>query len=1085
MQIQPLEDLRPDFRSVVLLLNTSPRVAYSLAAVWHENAGRGGLAIGSKGGGRALDTPLTYAKITAPSAGTTVKRARLLERLDRAHERRLTWISGPAGCGKTTLVADYVQQKKARCLWYQVDHGDGDPAAMFHFLHLAVQTATTRSRKVPPPEFAPAFLPGLEVFARRFFRDLFAQLPSPLLIVFDNVQDAPPDSAFYDVLREGLFELPPGSHAILISRSEPHATFSGLLAKREMALIGWEDLRFTTTEVEQLFGLFGQKARFRDRAQNILSVTQGWVAGIVLMTAVADEMDFSRPIPKDAPVQTLFDYFATEVLRKVDAAVRSFLLHTAFLPEMTVLQAEEVTGNLDAGNILAALSRENFFTSRQSSRQPIYRYHPLFRAFLQNCAEASLSAEHLKTLRGKTASLLELVGQVEAACELFIAIEDWQSLSRMVCSQAPILMAKARIKTLAGWVGAIPEELKDRSPDLLYWDGMTRVGFDLEQSLCRLERSFTLCRERNDANGEYIAWSGMVDAIVAAWVDFRPFDQCISEFRALQGRHLCFPSKEIEARALSNIVFAIAHRRICDPILPNFVYRLSEVIQEPLDLTLRVSAGASLVVCLSGWCNFAKAQMILETIRPNSRRECPPQVWILFQVANMLFCWLTASFGDCRRAEKEAIDTIRDTGAWGMELLVLNQALSCALSDNDRNRARELLSRLSAILNTGGPLSKLQQSHPLRWMYHYYFAWNDLLEGKLSVAREHGEWSLNYAERMGELFVLLSRVAAANVAIEMGDVQWAEIQLAAIAEIDRENTFILLHVTKLFVEADLAHRTGNSDKCLATLHEAFALARTYSLKNTEFWLPKQMADLSVLALEAEIEVDYVRSLVRERNLRPETAPRHVEAWPWPLAVQTLGNFVVSRNGEQLSFRGKAQRKPMDLLKALIALGGRGVSIARLQDALWPDADGDAAERAFDITLHRLRKLLQVEGVLDRSESRLSLSAHLCWVDVWALNDLIEMALTAIGASPTPGSAVDIDAIGAKILRLDQGAFLEHLSDEPWASYSRYQISKRLGGFYRDFGRYWERQGQPDRASEFYQRGLDAEARYVEASLRYL
>lgn len=1023
-----------------------------------------------------MDTSLSFAKITSPSIGTTVERSRLLADLDRASDRKLTWICGPGGCGKTTLIADYVQKKRARCLWYHVDRGDGDPATLFHFLRLAGLKTTRRSRKFFPPEFAPEFMPGLEVFARRFFRDLFAQLGPTCTVVFDNVQEAPVDSAFYHVLREGLSELPSGYHALLVSRSEPPPNFSGFLAKREMSLIDGEALRFTEAEVIELLQLFGQEARFQDQMQNVLSVTQGWAAGIILMTAVSDQVDLTSLKPDDGPVQNLFGYFATEVFLKADAAEQSFLIRSAFLPEMTVPLAQDIADNPNAEIILARLCRENFFTTRRSGRQPIYQYHPLFRAFLQNRAEALLSSGSLKALRAKAAMLLEAAGQVEAASELLIAMEDWPNLSRLIRVHAPKLMAEARLQTLAGWVGAVPDAVKDQAPDLLYWDGTTRIGFDCEQARSRLERSFALFQAQEDANGQYLALAAMVDAILTTWIDFRPFDRCIAEYEALRRRHPQPVSQQIEARILSKIVFAMLHRRICDPNLPELAERLVEIVQDPMDLALRASAGASLVACYCSWGEYGKAALILEAMRPHSKRDCPPQVWIMFHVAKMLFCWLTASFEECRHAEKEAVETIEDTGAKGMEILVLNQALSCALSENDRNRARAIISHISKALNSGPTAPQSQKSYPLRWMYHFYSAWCALLDRELPIAGEHATWSLNYADSMGELFALLSHIAIVNVAIEMDDPPTAESHLAKIAQIDREKTFIPLQVPKLIAEADVARRKGNRDKCLAALREAFANAKVHNLKNTEFWLADQMADLCVIALEADIEVDYVRSLARERELKPRSAPRHLDTWPWPLTVQTLGDFALTQKGERLSFKGKAQRKPLELLKALIAFGGRNVSIVRLQDALWPDAEGDAAERAFDITLHRLRKLLQVEDILMRSESRISLSAHLCWVDVWALNDLMEMATTAMGSLPSANeSTVDFEALEVKILRLLQGAFLGNLSDVPWAVSARDRFSIRLMRFFHDLGRYWERHGNIERAAECYQRGLDVEA----------
>lgn len=46
---------------------------------------------------------------------------------------------------------------------------------------------------------------------------------------------------------------------------------------------------------------------------------------------------------------------------------------------------------------------------------------------------------------------------------------------------------------------------------------------------------------------------------------------------------------------------------------------------------------------------------------------------------------------------------------------------------------------------------------------------------------------------------------------------------------------------------------------------------------------------------------------------------------------------------------------MLLLKALVAIKEGEARAEQIEDVLWPDADGDVARRAFETTLHRLRK----------------------------------------------------------------------------------------------------------------------------------
>ena len=105
----------------------------------------------------------SLAKITGPKVRGILLRKRLFRRLDTCRQSPVTWVSGPAGCGKTSLVASYLDQRKIPYLWYQVDEGDSDLATFFHYMGLAARKAAPRFQK-PLPLLTPEYLAGISTF---------------------------------------------------------------------------------------------------------------------------------------------------------------------------------------------------------------------------------------------------------------------------------------------------------------------------------------------------------------------------------------------------------------------------------------------------------------------------------------------------------------------------------------------------------------------------------------------------------------------------------------------------------------------------------------------------------------------------------------------------------------------------------------------------------------------------------------------------------------------------------------------------------------------------------------------------------
>jgi LuxR family transcriptional regulator, maltose regulon positive regulatory protein len=243
------------------------------------NNNSGTLPAAANGDARHKPSP-KLAKLTRPQASNAVLRHRLFKRLDDAQERPVVWIHGPPGAGKTTLLASYLTTKKCSGIWYQVDSDDGDPASFFYYLGLAAAAKAPRKRR-PMPLLTPEYLLDIEGFTRRFFRELCSRLGDPAVLVFDNYQDVAAPSVFHKVIACALSEVPPGTRAIVLSRTEPPPEYARHLANSLIAQIAWEDLRLTLDETSLI--ATARQPVHAELLQTLHEQSDGWVAGLVLM----------------------------------------------------------------------------------------------------------------------------------------------------------------------------------------------------------------------------------------------------------------------------------------------------------------------------------------------------------------------------------------------------------------------------------------------------------------------------------------------------------------------------------------------------------------------------------------------------------------------------------------------------------------------------------------------------------------------------------------------------------------------------------------------------------------------------------
>ena len=429
-------------------------------------------------------------------------------------------------------------------------------------------------------------------------------------------------------------------------------------------------------------------------------------------------------------------------------------------------------------------------------------------------------------------------------------------------------------------------------------------------------------------------------------------------------------------------------------------------------------------------------------------------------LARVLYCNLVARYDECLETVKKNMELARKSGVHAMDFMILGNGTISALGEGDEAEAERLLKEMKAPM--GGV-------RPWDLSFYYFLAgWLAFLQGRLNEAGRHVDSALSMVERIGDIFgVGLSYLLKARILHASGDDEKAIACIGRTRRIGRRRKSSMFEFMCLLALAEFSLERDR-EASMNFLRGAMAVGRKEGFVNTWIlWRRRTMSTLCAAALEEGIEVDYVRHLIQRRALAPESSALHIENWPWKLKVYTLGHFELWRDGNPVRFTGKAQKKPLDLLKALIAQGGVDVYEHRLADMLWSDSEGDAAYRALLTTLQRLRKLLGSAEAVRVHEGRLSLDPHICWVDTWAFERLYSQA----------NGAWSRREAGARrllehLVSLYRGPFLGQESDEHQTVALRESLRSKFLHALSMLCRSHEKAGEWDKAAQCYRRGLE-------------
>ncbi|RPI79425.1 MAG: hypothetical protein EHM45_02955 [Desulfobacteraceae bacterium] len=1000
-------------------------------------------------------------KIMKPVLPEVVKRERLFDLLDQQEPYGVTWITGPAGSGKSTLIADYLQKRDKPHLWYRLDDGDNDLFSFFHYLSQALGNIGTRKKNVPVPFLTTEYKTRVIEFSKRFFDYLAQSLKSPFIVVFDNYYAESFESIFQDVFREGVLRLIPGIQVILISREAPSNGFAGLIASNRLRVVGNQDLAFTEQETEALIQNETGETFSQEITRQIFETTKGWAAGLrLILIGITGHKGLPDSIA-EITLDNIFDYFDSELFQLLSPQTRSMLVKSALWPRMPLTILTSFMSPIDIGSLLNQLAENHFFIERYGAGSgTVYQYHPLFHEFLKSRVPDYLDPKEKQAIQIQGASAFERLGWAEEALELFLQAGLYADYIRVLLKDSPTLIRQIRYQTLRKRILSLPDSVRLSNAWLNYWAGISYRFYSLAESRKYYELAFEQFKKTDDWNGTLLAWSGIVDMITYEFNRLSDLDPYLDWFKRHVKKNHCFDSRETEARVSGSLLCVLFCR---EPQNRDMGFWRKRALNSAAceDITVKISTYIWSIIPLLFTCpdkHIPRLRDKLNVLTENHESR-------LIRLANL---WLRAySFFMIDSAPAEAIE-IASAGldlAEQIQVPLYNGSffvtgVMASLTMHDSRTADHFLKKLKDRLEP--------DQYYFMGLYHYLKSVRHFNTAEYESAIRHGETAAQIIQNTGHVLLRIMAVL---------QVRQAEFflrpRLKCIGEVERlihaaekQGSPIIAHSARLTKAFMLLH-LGRETKGLQELKTALTMGQKRGfIRFVWSWPYPIIEKLCAVALEHGLNPRFIRQLIRSYDLYPARPENVLKNWDWPVQIETLGGFRMRVAGRKTDSGVKTKAKPLELLELLIALGPKPVAMDKIMDYLWPDKDGDLAHASLKTTLNRLRNLLGAKELVLLNDNKIFLNYQICFVDLEMFERTIQRAYRENGP--------ERDAWLERAVALYQGGFLAGGSEKPWITAKREEVKEKYLSAITELGIHYECGHQTERAVACYEQGLERE-----------
>lgn len=903
-------------------------------------------------------------KLLPPRAvSDQLSRPRLVERLKANLDLPVSMVAADAGCGKTTLVADFLHQQNRPSVWYQLDHTDADPFVFLGYVTEGIKAFTPTFGETITPYLAEA---GEELlrFPERavdlLLNEILDTVEQPFILVLDDYHHIGTQTDVHKLVDRMIQYSSEMMHVIITTRDLPPLAIMRRRTQASAGIITREDLLFTDDEVRELFRqTLGLELKDEEIAE-YRKRTHGWVTALQLVRQIAEQelhgrTDVNRPDLRDVlhrSERDIFDYFAEEVFQREDAKTQDMLMSLSLLDAMPLEVCSALFPKLRCSASLPVLAQRNVFVTvgGEGGRAEIYRFHPLFRDFLVRRLRSEIGQSAVNEERSRIASYFLEKGQWDASLSYLVAAENFDRAAEVIAEKGGEWIASGALTSLALAADQLPAASLEKFPRSLLWRAeVLRLQGDADRSASLLNKAVTLLAKKKDKAGEAEGLHALASvarrrgrnaealellerAEKLAAKDSETFLKCANT------RGLCLIATRDWAAAEQQFRFALdlAEKQSNEHYIrlithnlalgPGFRGDFGEALRWFKRIFRDGQPDKQLPQEAIGHLNVARLHIYrgeLDEAEGHLERS-----FELAQLYNLRFLLgeIYEVYGNWSR---ERDDWAHAAEYYERSLKAYDDAeVDIASRELDEERARFALAHGDAVTARG--------------------ILENLIENRKRIKYEVG--------------VFTARAALARVAVAEGPDKKTIKEIETVLKYFRDNNHYYEDAQASLTLADAHLKLGEANKSLPPLQRVIDLAARYDY---EFWLKRRIREHPDLFGQEEI-AERLPSDLRAVLESPSDAPRPVTretavATHEPvtdLVIRTLGPIDIFRDpAKPFAADAWTTRRARDIFCYIATAKHRRVAKDVLIEEFWPDEDPAVVEKNFHPTISHIRKAL--------------------------------------------------------------------------------------------------------------------------------